>query len=164
MFFRIFSNSYKFVKKKWHFFFIQTKWFPMKWIMVASKSEFHIKYFYFPLYFSFRFWNVHFGCSGRFLSFFIFKLYCVSNFYDYVSCHRQLEEMGFCFQNCSGLLWEKIVLVIEKNFWNSRLKARISKHFEINRKIHSNRERYKYNFWNRMIFLLVPGGFSDLIH
>ena len=106
-----------------HFFFIQTKWFPMKWIMVASKSEFHIKYFYFPLYFSFRFWNVHFGCWGRFLSFFIFKLYCVSNFYDYVSCHRQLEEMGFCFQNCSGLLWEKIVLVIEKNFWNSRRKA-----------------------------------------
>ena len=29
----------------------------------------------------------------------------------------------FCYQNCSDLLWEKIVLVIEKNFWNSRLKA-----------------------------------------
>ena len=27
------------------------------------------------------------------------------------------------YQNCSDLLWEKIVLVIEKNFWNSRLKA-----------------------------------------
>ena len=26
-------------------------------------------------------------------------------------------------ENCSDLLWEKIVLVIEKNFWNSRLKA-----------------------------------------
>ena len=24
----------------------------------------------------------------------------------------------FCYQNCSDLLWEKIVLVIEKNFWN----------------------------------------------
>ena len=22
----------------------------------------------------------------------------------------------------------------------------------------------QYNFWNRMIFKLVPGGFSDLIH
>ena len=32
-------------------------------------------------------------------------------------------EMVFCYQNCSDLLWEKIVLVIEKNFWNSRLKA-----------------------------------------
>ena len=30
-------------------------------------------------------------------------------------------KMVFCYQNCSD--WEKIVLVIEKNFWNSRLKA-----------------------------------------
>ena len=29
----------------------------------------------------------------------------------------------FCYQNCSDLLWEKIVPVIEKTFWNSRLKA-----------------------------------------
>ena len=29
----------------------------------------------------------------------------------------------FCYQNCSDLLCEKNVLVIEKNFWNSRLKA-----------------------------------------
>ena len=33
------------------------------------------------------------------------------------------EEMVFCYQNCSDLLWEKFVLVTEKNFWNSRLKA-----------------------------------------
>ena len=26
--------------------------------------------------------------------------------------------MVFCSQNCSDLLWERIVLVIEKNFWN----------------------------------------------
>ena len=26
------------------------------------------------------------------------------------------EEMSFCFQNCSDLLSEKIVVVIEKNF------------------------------------------------
>ena len=31
--------------------------------------------------------------------------------------------MGIDNQNCSDLLWEKIVQVIEKNFWNSRLKA-----------------------------------------
>ena len=31
--------------------------------------------------------------------------------------------MVFCFQNYSNLLWEKNVLVIEKNFWNSSLKA-----------------------------------------
>ena len=32
-------------------------------------------------------------------------------------------EMVFCYQNCSDLLWEKNVLMIQKNFWNSRLKA-----------------------------------------
>ena len=33
------------------------------------------------------------------------------------------EEMAFCYKNCSDLLWEKIILVIEKISWNSRLKA-----------------------------------------
>ena len=35
----------------------------------------------------------------------------------------QNVEMVFCYPNCSDLLWEKNVLVIEKNFRNSRLKA-----------------------------------------
>ena len=35
--------------------------------------------------------------------------------------------MVFCYQNCSDLLWEKIVLVIEKNFWNSRLSQELAK-------------------------------------
>ena len=34
-----------------------------------------------------------------------------------------LFTLVFCYQNCSDLLWEKIVIVIEKNFWKSRLKA-----------------------------------------
>ena len=34
-----------------------------------------------------------------------------------------LVKLVFCYQNCSDLLWEKNVLVIEKTFWNSRLKA-----------------------------------------
>ena len=38
-----------------------------------------------------------------------------------------LEGMVFCYQNCSDLLWEKIVLVIEKNFWNSRLSREFAK-------------------------------------
>ena len=33
----------------------------------------------------------------------------------------------FCYQNCSDILWEKNVLVIEKNVWNSRLKAEFAK-------------------------------------
>ena len=36
---------------------------------------------------------------------------------------KLLEKLAFCYQNWSDLLWEKNALVIEKNFWNSRLKA-----------------------------------------
>ena len=36
----------------------------------------------------------------------------------------------FCYQNCSDLLREKIVLVIEKKFWNSRLKAENLQNFQ----------------------------------
>ena len=32
-------------------------------------------------------------------------------------------EIVFCFQNCSDLQWEQIVVAIKKNFWNWRLKA-----------------------------------------
>ena len=27
-----------------------------------------------------------------------------------------VKEVVFCFKNCSEILWEKIVIVIEKNF------------------------------------------------
>ena len=62
------------------------------------------------------------------------------------------REMVFCLQNNSDLLWKKIVLVIEKNFWNSSLNA---KNFA---KILRSLEQYiqkvkgQYNFWNRMLF------------
>ena len=36
---------------------------------------------------------------------------------------EERRQMVFCYQNCSDLLWEKIVLVTKKSFWNSRLKA-----------------------------------------
>ena len=47
-------------------------------------------------------------------------------------CQKNLK-MVFCYQNCSDLLWEKIVLVIKKNFWNCKI-------FEITRTIYSNSE------------------------
>ena len=50
-------------------------------------------------------------------------------------------EMVFCYQNCSDLLWKKIVLVNEKNVWNLRLKAKNLQNFEITRIIYSNSER-----------------------
>ena len=38
---------------------------------------------------------------------------------------RRESQAGMvsCYQNCSDLLWEKIVQGIEKKFWNSKLKA-----------------------------------------
>ena len=38
-------------------------------------------------------------------------------------------ETVFCYQNYSDLLLEKVVLVIEKNFWNSRRKAKNLQNF-----------------------------------
>ena len=51
--------------------------------------------------------------------FFSYKVICV------ISASRFLKRslMNGIYQNCSDVLWEKIVLVIEKTFWNSRLKA-----------------------------------------
>ena len=49
---------------------------------------------------------------------------------------QKISEIVFCYQNCSEPLWEKNILVIEKNFWNLRLKfwsSRICKNFEIPR-------------------------------
>ena len=48
-------------------------------------------------------------------------------------------EMVFCYQNCSDLLREKIVLVIKKKLWGWR--PRIWKFVEITRTIYSNSER-----------------------
>ena len=50
----------------------------------------------------------------------------------------KLPEMVFCYQNCSDLLWEKIVLVIDKNFEIRGWMPRICKNFEIIRTIYSS--------------------------
>ena len=54
---------------------------------------------------------------------------------------QNIVEISFCYQNISHLLWEIIVLVIEKNFWNSSWRPRICKIFDITRIIYSNSER-----------------------
>ena len=64
-----------------------------------------------------------------------------------------IEGMVFCFQNCSDLLWEEIVLLIKKNFWNSRLKV------EKLQNVWRSEELLKQN-----VFEPVPGGFSDRIY
>ena len=42
----------------------------------------------------------------------------VINQLEGVAMYEKKTKMVFCYQNCSDLLWEKNVLVIEKNFWN----------------------------------------------
>ena len=43
-----------------------------------------------------------------------------TNTYYWPAHHIYSRTLVFCYQNCSELLWEKIVLIIEKNFWSSR--------------------------------------------
>ena len=65
------------------------------------------------------------------------------------------------------LLWEKIVIVIEINFWNSRLKTVNLQNFEITRTIYSNSAvRGPNNFWyfTECIFNLFLEVSHTLIH
>ena len=69
----------------------------------------------------------------------------------------ETNGMVFCYQNCSDLLWEKIVLVIEAEGWEFSKYLKSLEQF-IQTVIGQN------NFWYvRMLFQLVPGGFSYLI-
>ena len=62
------------------------------------------------------------------------------------------EKMVFCYQNCSDLLWEKIVLVIEKKFWNSRLKAENLQKFWDHLNNLFKQWKVRTIFGNRMLF------------
>ena len=63
--------------------------------------------------------------------------------------------MVFCYQNCSDLLWEKIVLALDKTFWSSRLKAKNLQIFEITRTIYSNCERSEQILVTKCFFNLL---------
>ena len=93
-------------------------------------------------------WRFNNCCQNSWTKMSQLSNFCGSNLH--VRCNYRYETylfdvahwlMTFCYQNCSDLLWEEIVIVIEKNFWNSRLKAENLQIFEINWKIHSNSER-----------------------
>ena len=68
-------------------------------------------------------------------------------------------EMVFCYRNCSDLLREKNILVIEKIVWYSRLKAEnlqnVWDHYS---------NLFKQWKFSTMLFQLVPGGFSYLMN
>ena len=69
-------------------------------------------------------------CSGDYsmieitIEFFLHRFSDISKLTNQcLKCFEWRKKIVFYYQNCSDQLWEKIVLVIEKNFWNSRLKA-----------------------------------------
>ena len=73
--------------------------------------------------------------------------------------------MVFCYQNCSELLWERIVLnsdqenllKFEAEGWEFAIFLRSLEQFIETVKVQNN-------VGNRMLFWLVPGGFSYLIN
>ena len=60
--------------------------------------------------------------------------------------------MVFYYQNCSDLLWEKIILVIEKNFWNSRMKAENLQNFWDHQNNLFKQWKVRTIYGNRMLF------------
>ena len=79
-------------------------------------------------------------------------------------CSHQAYALGtgILLQNWSDLLWEKIVLVIEENFWNSRLKAESFQKFWDHLNNLFKQWKVRTISGNIMLFKLVPGDFSDL--
>ena len=82
--------------------------------------------------------------------------------------------MVFCYQNCSDLLWEKIVLIskfkaesqefAKKTFEIRSWRPRICKIFEITRTIYSSNEMSEQFLVTEYFFKVVSGGFSDIIN
>ena len=51
--------------------------------------------------------------------------------WEKIQVKKSRKNMVFCYKNCPGLLWEKNVLVVKKNFWILKLKAENCKIIEI---------------------------------
>ena len=89
------------------------------------------------------------GSNHQFRNFVVSELDLVFN-----TATFDKEEMVFCYQNCSALPWEKNVVVIEKQNWNSRLRPRICKKFEITRTICWKSKRSEQFFVTECLFIL----------
>ena len=72
--------------------------------------------------------------------------------YPYIMSFCFFTTMVFCYQNCSDLLWEIIVLVNEKNFWNLRLKAENFQNFWDHLNNLFKQWKVRTIFGNRMLF------------
>ena len=89
---------------------------------------------------------------GWFCYFSFWDSECTVTWWDILTQGTKILKMVFCYRNCSDLLWEKIVPVIEKNFWNSRLKAKNLQKFWDNKNNLFKQWKVRTIFDNRMLF------------
>ena len=87
-------------------------------------------------------------------------LACACKVHKYILTHRKVK-MVLCYQNCSKLLWEKNVLVIEKKLL--KFEAEGQESAKILRSLEQFIQTVKgqNNFWWQNNVLLVLGGFSN---
>jgi hypothetical protein len=79
-------------------------------------------------------------------------LYSLQFYYPSHSFGKEDILWYFFYLNCSDLLWEKNVLVIEKNFWNSRLKAENLQNVSDHLNNLFKQWKVRTTFGNRMLF------------
>ena len=87
--------------------------------------------------------------------------------YAWIQCHSGkmgVNNLAFCFKNCSDILWEKNVEVIVKNFCNSRLKVENLQTLWDHTNNLFEQRKVSTIFKTECFFKVVPEGFSDLIH
>ena len=87
----------------------------------------------------------------------------VSHYFFSNRCWKSWKKLYFVNKIVLTDCVKKIVLVIEKNFWNSRLKGENFQNFWHNLNNLFKQWKVRTIFGNRLLFKLVPGCFSDLI-
>ena len=70
-------------------------------------------------------------------------------------------EILFGFQNCSDLQWEENVLVTEKKLLKFEVEGQEFHNFLRSLEQFIQAVKGPNRFWNRMLLLLAPVGFSD---
>ena len=101
------------------------------------------------------FCSLSFVCFRLFTPFHVFwtmfSLFFLPTFY--LNKHtKERGEIVFCYQNCSDLLWQKIVLVIQKKLLKSEAEGWEFSNFLRSLEQFLQKVKGQTNFWNRMLF------------
>ena len=74
------------------------------------------------------------------------------------------STMVFCYQNCSDLLWEKSQGSRDREkLLKFKAEGREFANFLRSLEQFFGTMKVQNNFWNRMLFKLIPWGFSDIL-